>query len=416
MMMEQRLVNTGALRHNELETVYAISRVVVEAASVDDALGEIVELARQVFIFDNAVIYWAKKTSPDKLEPKFARAIGRGRSSEESMPWGEFAAQKVIASGKNYVHEIKPPTDDSARIEHQFYIGLPMVLGGDITGAIVFIRFGGPEFAQDQILLAEFITNHITQLYEYRRLAKRIANLEAERRLEQLQEDFMAMVSHELNTPLGFIKGYTTTLLRQDTDWDKKTVHEFLQIIDEESDRLAELIENLLDSSRLQSGTMNMDMRVILVNSLVSNILDRVRTRYNNVELKVEISPNSIEVLADHRRFAQVMENLIGNAAKYAPRSTLKISIKPNNGGVDVGVQDNGPGIPPEHLEHVFKRFYRVPERSAGVRGTGLGLFICDQIIEAHKGTISVKSKLDQGTKFTIWLPEISELEGKDDD
>jgi signal transduction histidine kinase len=236
-------------------------------------------------------------------------------------------------------------------------------------------------------------------------LVERIASLEAERRLAQLQDDFIAAVSHDLNTPLGFIKGYTTTLLREDTDWDSQTSREFLMIIDDESDRLSELIDNLLDSSRLQTGTLRMDFHSIDMSALIEDILTRVRTRYNNLDILVHVDPVELKIKADPKRIAQVMDNLIGNAAKYAPQSTMIISIGAEGDRVHISVKDNGPGISEEHLEHLFERFYRVPERSAGVRGSGLGLFICDQIVRAHNGEITVDSKVGEGTTFNVYIP-----------
>jgi signal transduction histidine kinase len=397
---------TSALGRNELAAVYAISRVAASTYDVDEALDQIINLSRSVFIFDNAIIYWAEKAP--SVEPMFARAIGRGRSSEDLMPWGEFAAEKVITSGENFSYESKPPDGNDDRMEHQYYLGLPMLVSGKLSGAVVFIRFGGPEFSPEQERLAEYITNHITQIFEYQRLVDRVANLEAERRLVRLQEDFMAMVSHELNTPLGFIKGYTTTLLRKE-EWDHETLREFLKIIDEESDRLAELIENLLDSSRLQSGMLRLSLRESNVNGLISNILQRVRTRYNNLTFNVQLADEDVKINADPKRISQVLENLIGNAAKYAPRSTVTISAKAVDQNVVIAVADDGPGIPSDHLENIFKRFYRVPERSAGVRGTGLGLFIVEQIVVEHGGEIRVDSKLGKGTTFEIVLPALKD-------
>ena len=279
-----------------------------------------------------------------------------------------------------------------------------MLVSGNIVGALVFIRFGGPKYTESQINLAEFIVTHISHLFERQRLVARIANLEAERMLARLQEDFIAMVSHELNTPLGFIKGYTTTLLRDDTEWDEETRIEFLNIIDEEADRLSELIDNLLDSSRLQAGTMALDLKPTYLDELMGNEVKRLQKRYNNLNLSLECKAKNVSVLADRRRLVQVLDNLVSNASKYAPNSDLNITIDTKDNQAVIMVSDTGPGIPEDHLKHIFDRFYRVPERSAGVRGSGLGLFICQRLIRAQKGEIGVSSKLNQGTTFTIKL------------
>ena len=147
--------------------------------------------------------------------------------------------------------------------------------------------FGGPAFTKQQINLAQFITTHVSQLFEQQRLGERIADLEAERRLARLQDDFIAMVSHELKTPLGFIKGYTTTLLRTDTKWDHETRQDFLEIIDDEADRLSELISNLLDSYRLKSGSAEFKLVPVPLAAFFKNILDRLRKKDINLDIAV---------------------------------------------------------------------------------------------------------------------------------
>jgi signal transduction histidine kinase len=220
-----------------------------------------------------------------------------------------------------------------------------------------------------------------------------------------LQQDFIATITHELNTPLGFIKGYATTLLREDANWDDVTRKEFLTIIDEEADRLRELIDNLLDSSRLQSGTLHMHFQPVRLDSLVRDISVRARARNENLFINLDIKQTNVRCQADPTRIAQVMDNLLSNAAKYAPGSPVTISLEQVGEMAHITIQDCGPGISPEHIDQIFKRFYRVPEQAANVRGTGLGLYICRQIIRAHGGQITVESKLGEGTTFHIYIP-----------
>ena len=129
------------------------------------------------------------------------------------------------------------------------------------------------------------------------------------------------------------------------------------------------------------------------------------------MDINVSIEPNDLQLMVDSKRFSQVANNLISNASKYAANSELTITAKPDNEFVHITFMDTGPGIHPEHLDHIFKRFYRVPERSAGVRGTGLGLYICKQIIETHYGKIWAESVLDRGTTFHILLPKVEFFE-----
>lgn len=392
------------LQPNELEAVYAISRAVAETLDFDKALAAIVQLSRPVFIFDNAVLYLVNEQS--QLEPAFARAIGRGRSSEADSAWGEVAANEAFSSGRNFSYQPEQQPPQADRLEQRYYLGLPMQLGGKSIGALVFIRFGGPVFTDEQIHLAEFIATHVTQVLEHKRLVERVANLEAERRLARLQSDFIATVSHELKTPLGFIKGYSTTLLRRDTHWDDETQREFLTIIDEESDRLTELVDNLLDSSRLQSGTLDIEFRTVDVASLIEENLERLRVRYPQMEISSKLQDTNTLIEGDPKRLSQVLDNLIGNAAKYAPKSPLTVSLKSVNDKVQITIRDKGPGIAGDDIEHVFKRFYRSLQAKDKVRGSGLGLYICEQIVKAHHGEICVNSVEGKGAEFTIILPK----------
>jgi signal transduction histidine kinase len=378
---------------------------------VDTALDEIIRISRPVFIFDSMVLYLPRDS--DVLEPTYARVVGRGQSAEADLAWGESLANEVFQKAQTLMRQERLEGWQNNRFSLRYFLGLPLSMADRVMGALVFGRFGGPPYTADQIYLAEFIAAHVAQLLGHQQLVERIASLEAERRLERLQQDFIATISHELNTPLGFIKGYATTLLRDDITWDEVTRREFLTIIDEEADRLRELIDNLLDSSRLQSGTLHMHFQPVRLDSLLRDISLRAHSRNDSLQIGLDIKQSNIRCQADPTRIAQVMENLLSNAAKYAPGSLVNITLEVLSENVHIAVVDHGPGIAPEHIDHIFKRFYRVPEQAASVRGTGLGLYICRQIIRAHGGQITVESRLGEGTTFHIYLPcgEVSNSE-----
>jgi signal transduction histidine kinase len=176
----------------------------------------------------------------------------------------------------------------------------------------------------------------------------------------RLQDDFVSTISHELRTPLGFIKGYSTSLLREDAVWDDKTQREFLTIIDEEADRLRDLIENMLESARLQSRTLQFKFQPLRLDSLVRDITLRVKT--NNPDLVVELDFVDVPpILGDTVRISQVFENLFSNAIKYAPGTKIMIRMRREDKVLMVNFRDFGPGIPEYFLPFIFERFYRVP-------------------------------------------------------
>lgn len=398
----------SVLRPEELEAVYSISRAVARSVNLDTALDEIIRLVRPVFIFDNMVLYLQR--AGDQLDAAYARAIGRGRSQEADLAWGESTAQEALATGRVAIRVEKMEDYEKDRTRLRYSLGLPLSWAADASmGALVFIRFGGPSFKPDQIRLSEFIAVHVAQLLGHTYLVQKVANLEAEHRLNRLQEDFIATVSHELLTPLGFIKGYATTLLRDDIDWDDKTRNEFLTIIDDEADRLHELIENLMDSSRLQAGTLRMSFQPIRLDTFLKDMVLRAGSRNEDIQIYLDLKVNKLQVQADPTRLAQVFDNLLSNAIKYAPGSRVMIVLEVEENRAYIKVGDNGPGIAPEHLKNLFDRFFRVPTNNVTVRGTGLGLYICRRIVQAHGGDIVVESVVGKGTTFHIYLP----LEGE---
>jgi signal transduction histidine kinase len=289
------------------------------------------------------------------------------------------------------------------RLTEAHLLGFPLYVGGNMNGALVFIRFGGPQYTELHIQIASLQAFWATALIERKELQDARTELDSVQRQMRLQDDFVSTISHELRTPLGFIKGYSTSLLRQDTTWDDSTQREFLNIIDEEADRLARLIENMLESARLQSQTLQFKFSPVRIDALARDVAMRIHTHHP--EMKVNFDVETLpSIRGDGMRIAQVFENLFSNALKYAPASEINIGMRLMSDKIRVTFADNGEGIPEDYLPFLFERFYRVPgERT--VTGTGLGLYICKQIVMAHHGNIWVESVLDKGTTFIIELP-----------
>lgn len=391
------------LQTNDLKALYEISRLVTSGESLRPIIDQLIRLARSIFIFDNIAMF--TKQTEEILEPIFARAIGRGRWLEADLTWGETVAKEVYITGQFTSRIEALPGNEQDRNLLRYYLGLPVYISGSMGGVLVFTRFGGPPYLEDQIELANRLAFHLAQLIEYRRLNDRLTRLEERCKLGDMQEDFISMISHDLRTPLGLIKGYATTLLRGDAAWDGKTRHEFLMIINEEADRLQEMIDHLMDSSRLQAGTLSMNMQKVCLDHLIREFVKQALIRDAKIALSLEIKETNNWVQADSARIGQVFDNLLSNAVKYAPGSPIIIELGQENMMARVVVRDFGPGIPPEHMENIFRRFYRLPGHDVHIRGVGLGLYICRQIIHAHHGEISVISQPGQGAVFQILLP-----------
>jgi signal transduction histidine kinase len=372
-------------------------------------LDSMFNLLRKKFVFDNLVIYLVEgnRRTPEVV---YARAAGRGRNKEAESSWGEEIANQIISTGKA-METIPKDQSSSDRIAMPRYLGLPLILKGQ-QGALVFVRFGGPDFTAEEMPLAALAAIQAARALEQKILQDSLAQLEHARYRAQLQDDFIATISHELHTPLGFIKGYTTSLLRSDTTWDAATQQEFLAIIDDESDHLLTLIDHMLDSARLQSGNMSMDFQLVRLDALLKDVVLRVKGRHSDLDVILNLTPVP-PVKADAVRLAQIFDNLFDNAIKYAPGSKVTISLQKKDNWQIISFSDMGPGIPPEHIPFLFERFYRVPGKFSK-SGTGLGLFICKQLVHAHHGRISVKTTPGKGTAFRIELPVRPDRVGKE--
>lgn len=229
------------------------------------------------------------------------------------------------------------------------------------------------------------------------------------REAEQAKSVFISMISHELKTPVSLIKGYADTLRRDDVEWDRQTVVHGLNIIEEESNRLAELIDNLLDASRLQAGMLHLKWEFVALDRFVDELIETFKVQVANrpIQFVLEFPPDFPQVQVDRQRIGQVVRNLLSNAIKYSPRGgVIRISGRALDDGVEIAFADEGIGLSEEQIEHIFDPFYRVDNAlSRETEGAGLGLSIVQSIVEAHHGLIKVKSKVGAGTTFTLWLP-----------
>jgi signal transduction histidine kinase len=391
----------------ETTHLYQISKIVSHASGWNEALDQIIPLTRALIIFDNIAVYIADPVS-HQLEVVFARAVGRGRSAEADIAWGETLSNRIMDDPQIVVEE-PPDEPQDDRLKKPYLLGIPLMAGLTPLGVVIYIRFGGPPFSTHYIELGDFIAQQIGLLVERQNLQKTLDMLESQSKEIRLQEDFISTITHELRTPLGFIKGYATTLLRSDTTWDPATQQEFLRIIDQETDRLQELIENLLDSARLQSGTLKMDFQAVRLDTLVKSVGERTALHHPEFKIHLEIEKSLQPVSGDPKRLGQVFENVFNNAIKYAPGSDVWVKISDDETGASITTEDHGAGIPQRYLPHLFERFFRNPDISPTVHGTGLGLFICKKIIQAHNGQIYATSQVGKGTIFHIHLPHLAQ-------
>ena len=228
------------------------------------------------------------------------------------------------------------------------------------------------------------------------------------KQLEHTREEFVANVSHELRTPLSLIKGYVETLLDGARN-DPVVTERFLKIIERNASRLDLLIQDLLAISELESGRITLDLQPVPLRPLAEKVLTDLKTRTDAKGVKFVNTLPELTATADADRLEQVFANLVDNAIKYGrAQGTVTVSGQKTGGDqIEIFVQDDGPGIPPESLDRVFERFYRVDKaRSREQGGTGLGLSIVKHIVQSHGGKVWVKSELGKGAAFFFTLPK----------
>jgi PAS domain S-box-containing protein len=250
-----------------------------------------------------------------------------------------------------------------------------------------------PLLAEDGASLASIIAN-LRDISEFRRA-------------QDMQNVFISTISHELKTPVALIKGYAGTLRREDAAWEPAVVQNSLMVIEEEADRLTELIENLLATSKLRAQRMQLDPADVRLDQLAEQVVARFRTQTELHTFKLDFPADMPVLQADETRLRQVLDNLVSNAIKYSPAGgTITVGASLDPGYVTLYVRDQGVGIAEREQEHLFERFYRAEGAiSRAIKGTGLGLYLAKAIVEAHGGQIAVSSKPGNGSTFYFTLP-----------
>ncbi len=240
-----------------------------------------------------------------------------------------------------------------------------------------------------------------------------VRDLTRYREEEELQKTFISVVGHELKTPVSIIKGYAGTLRRQDANWSHEILDESLAVIEEESDNLTELIDSLLEVSRLQAGTFRLEISDdVMMPKIAADVARKLGRQTQKHRVTVNFDEEFPTIIGDERRLTQVLNNLVSNAIKYSPDGgKVQIRGEVHPGYVTVSVRDEGIGIPAHEQGRIFQKFARLDNAlSRKTEGTGLGLFLSKAIIEAHHGRIWFQNNSDTqpgvpGTTFTFSLP-----------
>jgi len=241
-----------------------------------------------------------------------------------------------------------------------------------------------------------------------------LADVTKQRELQQARNDVMALVTHELKTPIAAIQSLTEVLAEYDLGLiDTAKRREMHLAINEEAERLARLIDEYLNLTRLESGTQQLRRTPVRPAQLIERallLLDLVAAQ-RELRLVRRLAPNLPALLLDADLLAQALTNLVSNALKFSPaKSEALITASADESALKIEVADHGCGIPPEALPHIFEKFYRVPRpEQADIPGAGLGLALVREIAELHGGRVTVESEVGVGSIFTLYLPIVTE-------
>ncbi len=337
-------------------------------------------------VADGMLILTADHTI-ERCNPAFARMYGqpreaiRGRRHEEIIRWAKIEQGLPLETAEAGGWPLTPRAT--------LYVQGDLLRPNDQPPLPIGITYA-PLTAQDGTLLNIIAT---------------VRDITHFREADELKSTFISIISHELKTPIALIKGYVSTLRREDARWDERIVQESLAVIEEETDRLAQLVESLLEASRLQAGAVELHKAEVSLYHLVQRLIRRMavsdpRHTYHN-----RLPPDFPPVEADEQRLEQVLSNLLSNAAKYSPEGTnIWVDGIVRADRVAICVQDEGPGIAPEDLPHVFDRFYRAREAVRHTKGAGLGLYLARAIVEAHGGRMWI-DPAERGARVCFSLP-----------
>ncbi|MBS0641235.1 MAG: GAF domain-containing protein, partial [Proteobacteria bacterium] len=329
-------------------------------------------------------------------------AVRAGYPPEDTLDEADLAAARWCWD-KNHVAGRGSDTLPGAK-----WLFQPMRTGRGPLGVVGIIRDEpGRLLTPDQQRLLDSLSDQAALGIERISLARdlHLARLQVE--TDRLRAALLTSISHDLRTPLASILGSASSLRSQHAALDEATRGVLLTTIVEEADRLNRFIGNLLDMTRLESGALHPKTGPVVLSDVIGAALQRAAKILAEHRIEVDLPANLPLLSLDMVLFEQVLFNLLDNAAKYAPAASLvRLVAEQANGTVTLRVLDEGPGIPPSGLPHIFEKFYRANGPDRGRAGTGLGLAICRGFVEAMGGRISAANRTDRsGAMFTITLP-----------
>jgi signal transduction histidine kinase len=406
----ERLRDELGHRVDVLETANRCARALGSSLELDEAFGAFIRELRGLVPFERTAIVLVE----DETATTMATA---GRGAGEVFPPGnadpiEGSVLERVLDGRLVVRrdleEREFPAD-----EHLLALGLrselvaPLLLGARTIGMLSLSRDRVDAFSEDEVelvaLLGRLVATAVQNIRAYEAERRRVEELA---RLSQLRADFVSLVSHELRSPMAAVIGAARTLQDRWRMLSAPQRESFLALIGDETSRLAELVADVLDTSRIEAGTFSYRFEEVELGRVLEEAVETATLAQQEVPVVTSVHGRLPAIRGDRARLRQVLGNLIENAVKYSPEGgEVRVAASASNGAVRIAVRDSGPGIPRDQQARIFEKFGRVDVPGASKPGTGLGLFIARSIAEAHGGSLDVTSDAEPGSTFTLTLP-----------
>ena len=397
-------------RADLIDAANRCARALSSSLDLDEAFSAFIRELRGLVSFDRIAIVLAEEGA--------ARIIATaGEEAEGDLAAGaEFSAENsliadVVATGQTiYRRDMSEPRYVEERellaLGLRSRVAAPLLTGARTIGLISLGRREPNAFQEQEIELASLLgrlaATAVQNIREYEGERRTVEEL---RRLSALRADFVSLVSHEMRSPMAAVIGAARTLEVRWRELQPEQRESFLALIGDEMSRLASLIGDVLDTSRIDAGTFSYRFSDVDVAVLVRDTVAAAAVGQDEVPVVADITVGVPSVRGDAERLRQIFGNLIENAVKYSPAGApVEVRVTQSNGAVSVSVRDSGPGIKAEDQRVIFEKFGRVTGPAAKP-GTGLGLYIARSIVETHGGTIMVSSTPGRGATFTVNLP-----------
>jgi signal transduction histidine kinase len=406
----QELRDDLGRRVDVLEAANGCARALGSSLELQQAFGAFIVELRGLVPFDRTAIVL--------VEDDAARTIATaGRGAEEVFPPGnvgplEGSVLEQVLDGRIVVRRDLavgeyPEDEVLAGLGLRSELVAPLLVGSRPIGMLTLSREAVDAFSEDEIELVALLGRLVaTAVQNIRAYEAERSTVEELRRLSALRADFVSLVSHELRSPMAAVIGAARTLEGRWRSLRPEQREAFLALIGDETARLAALVDDVLDTSRIEAGTFSYRFGDVDLARLVEDVVESARLAQHDVHVVGAAAPGLPAIRGDGERLRQVLANLVDNAVKYSPEGgRVEVRATVEDARASIAVSDDGPGIPADQQALIFEKFGRADVSGGSKPGTGLGLFIARSIAQAHGGSLEVRSAPGAGTTFTLTLP-----------